>query len=227
MKIDLLNIDCLDYMREQPDNSFDLIVADPPFGMPASALTSSQISATGVARKSMDLRISETIANKYPPREYYHQAKRIARNQIIWGWNYLLDTDTGSSAVDFGSGRLVWNKNNPVLSGAEIAYQSFTNGVKVFNFTWSGFCKAGNKKSETIYPTQKPIDLYSWIYQKYSANGQRVLDTHLGSGSSAIAAHYFGLDFVGIELDKQYFDSAIKRFDAETSQLDLFVGGAR
>lgn len=120
---------------------------------------------------------------------------------------------------------IVWDKENgeSYFADCELAYTSFTTAVRKFRFRWFGMLQGDMKHKETrIHPTQKPVKLYEWLLTNYSSPGQRILDTHLGSGSSAIAAHYFGCDFVGCELDKDYYEASKKRFDDETSQQALF-----
>ena len=151
-----------------------------------------------------------------PDEKYFLELLRVSKNQIIWGCNYY-------AKFIPNVGRLVWDKKNDTssFSNAELASQSFSKGVFTFRHTWNGMITDG-KPVFRIHPTQKPIELYEWCLQKYAEKGQSILDTHLGSGSSAIAAHYYGVDFVGCELDKDYYKAACERFDKETAQKTLF-----
>jgi site-specific DNA-methyltransferase (adenine-specific) len=120
---------------------------------------------------------------------------------------------------------IVWDKENSGdFADCELAYTSFPTAVRMFKYRWNGMLQGDMKNKETrIHPTQKPIKLYKWLLTNYAEPGQRILDTHLGSGSSAIAAHYFGVDFVGCELDEDYYKAAMERFERETAQVDMFA----
>ena len=122
-------------------------------------------------------------------------------------------------------GWIVWDKDNGTtkFSDAELAFSSFDRALRIWKYTWNGMIQGDMKNKELrIHPTQKPVKLYEWLLTNYAKPGQRILDTHLGSGSSAIAAHYFGVDFVGCELDTDYYNAAKKRFEQATAQLAMF-----
>lgn len=209
------NVDCMTYMRSLPDDHFDLAVCDPPYfdgpQKPGYYEGTKQRSKAGAYKD-----ISDTW--EIPGQEYMNELVRISKNQIIWGINYL--------NIKAAGGRVVWvkgNENSP-FSMAEIAYQSFYNRVDIFKYLWSGFWREPGAEKETrIHPTQKPIKLYEWILSKYAKPGQRILDTHLGSGSSAIAANNLGFEFVGCELDKDYYEAACKRVFEYSRQERLFA----
>ena len=153
-----------------------------------------------------------------PGPKYFDELFRVSKRQIIWGCNYYARHIPHQS-------RIIWDKinDNTPFSQAEIA--SYSEGVKVYmyRYKWNGMLQADMKnKEKRIHPTQKPMRLYQWILTNYAKPGQRILDTHLGSGSSAIAAHYFGVDFVGCEIDEHYFNLAKQRIDQETRQIALF-----
>jgi site-specific DNA-methyltransferase (adenine-specific) len=193
-------MDCLEYMRGLPDKAFDLAIVDPPYGIGISSNPVRQ----SHAKKDWD--------NQIPSAEYFKELKRVSKNQIIWGGNYFFD-HLGSSQCF-----LVWDKLQPhdfSLAMAEMAWTSFKKVAKIFK-------KSVLSDKGKEHPTQKPVALYQWLLENYAKPGQRILDTHLGSGSSAIAAHYFGVDFVGTELDKDYYDAAVKRFEQATAQTTLF-----
>lgn len=151
----------------------------------------------------------------HPPREYFNELFRVSRNQIIWGYNHISDMLPPTSEFIF------WNKCQPVPSFAdgELAWTSFHGVAKCFEYTFSG---ARGYEKDRIHPTQKPVALYRWIYQHYAKPGDKILDTHLGSGSSRIAALEAGLDFVGYEIDAEYFRREEERFAAYAAQTSLF-----
>ena len=150
-----------------------------------------------------------------PPLEYFRELARVSKNQIIWGGNYFDLPPTRCF--------LVWRKSNIPLEGfsmasVEYAWTSFNANAKMFE----AFSSGGSGREERFHPTQKPIALYEWILTKFAKPGDKLLDTHLGSGSSRIAAYNLGFDFVGYEIDKEYFDRQEERFEAHSAQLSLF-----
>ena len=191
----------MEYMKNQADDSFDLAIVDPPYGIDINS--SGRLGHYGGKGKSWD--------NGTPDKEYFIELKRISRDQIIWGGNYFDLPPTRCF--------LIWDKKQPEgvsFASCEYAWTSFDQSAKTY------YMRPQNADNVRIHPTQKPVRLYKWLLEKYAKPDQRILDTHLGSGSSAIAAHYFGCDFVGCELDKDYFDSAKDRFDKQTAQNALF-----
>ena len=215
MTIELLNIDCMDYMATLPNKAFDLAIVDPPYGIDVSKTGEvggdNLAKATNYGAKDWD---------KSAPSDYYFsEIARVSKNQIIWGANHFMSRLNRSSPC-----WIVWDKDNSGgFADAELAFTSFGTAVRIFKFTWNGMIQGDMKnKEQRIHPTQKPVKLYEWLLTNYAKPGQRILDTHLGSGSSAIAAHYYGVDFVGCELDKDYYDAAVKRFKQQTAQLAMF-----
>jgi len=210
--IELLNCDCMEYMATVPDKYFDLAIVDPPYGINASKGTwgsSNKGKVTDYGKKDWDKEI--------PSDEYFLGLQRVSKNQIIWGGNYF--------GLKPSSCWLVWDKlNSADFADCELAWTSFESAVRKFTYRWNGMLQQNMKDKEIrIHPTQKPVALYNWLLTNYAKKGQRILDTHLGSGSSAIAAHYFGVDFVGCELDKDYFEAAKARFDMATKQLAMSI----
>jgi len=207
--IELLNIDCMEYMKGLEDNAFDLAIVDPPYGINWGKQTKSV--NTGKNWIQHDYKDWDSAV---PSKDYFIELYRVSKNQIIWGSNYFDDMRPTPCWV-------IWDKIQE-FSGAsfEMAWTSFKSPAKAFRMARCEAYVGVNK----IHPTQKPVKLYQWLLDNYAEKGQRILDTHLGSGSSAIAAHYFGVDFVGCELDQDYYEAARKRFDIETSQIDLFGG---
>lgn len=192
------NEDCMALMARYPDKYFDLAVVDPPYGIGISSNPVRQMHG----KKQWD--------NAIPTDGYFEQLIRVSTNQIVWGGNYF--------ALPPSQGFLIWDKKQPQdfsLAMCEFAWSSIQTPAKMFRFS---VLTEKNK----IHPTQKPVALYDWIFKNYAKPGDKILDTHLGSGSSRIAAHRAGLDFTACELDKDYFDAQNKRFEQYRSQLTIF-----
>mgnify|MGYP003145578665 CR=1 FL=1 len=224
MPVEMFNMDCVDYMRNQHDNAFDLAIVDPPYFEGPNKpgfYRNGEYSATLVpAGKYGELKHWQV-----PGSEYFYHLMRVSKNQIIWGANHFSDRFDAS-----GPGWIVWDKENGASSfaDAELAFSSFEKAVRIFRYRWNGMIQGshGNKRlnEKRIHPTQKPVKLYEWLLANYAQPGQRILDTHLGSASSAIAAHYMGFDFVGTEIDPDYYAASKLRFERETAQIDIFGG---
>lgn len=223
MSIELLNCDCMEYMKTLEDNAFDLAIVDPPYfdGPNRSGYYGKGYSSLGVPRAK---HYDEVKSWSVPTKEYFDELKRVSKNQIIWGANHFAGVFDSSS-----SSWIVWDKDNGKSSfaDAELAYTSFSSAVRIFKYLWNGMHQGSMggdvRKNETrIHPTQKPVPLYDWLLSNYAKTGQRILDTHLGSGSSAIAAHYGGFDFVGCEIDEDCFHSASQRFNERIRQKAMF-----
>ncbi len=208
-------MDCLAAMREMPDKAFDLAIVDPPYGI--GEAFGKNHSRGGVSKPK--LYTKKSWDNSIPKKEFFDELKRVSKNQIIWGANHFGGMDPSSCWI-------VWDKNNSEndFSDCELAYTSFKTSVRRFIFTWAGM-RQGNMKNKEhrIHPTQKPIALYKWLLHNYAKPGDTILDTHLGSGSSRIAAYDMGFDFTGYELDKEYFDASEVRFKNHISNLKLFA----
>lgn len=204
-------------MVKFPDNHFDVAIVDPPYysGPEKRKFYGRKISPIGVQRI-----YDKSTSWSVPEREYFDELFRISKNQIIFGCNYF--------DYPFGSGRIVWDKCNgsSSFSDCELAYTSFHDSVRLFRYMWNGMMQGksiseghiqqGNKKlnEKRIHPTQKPVNLYRWLTQKYLKPGQLVLDTHVGSGSSLIAFEEYDLQYVGYEVDKNYYDLARLRVES-------------
>jgi len=196
-RIELLQGDCMDYMATLPDNAFELAIVDPPYGIGISSNPVRQ------AHKK------KTWDNNIPSEAYFLEVMRVSANQIIWGGNYF---DLPPS-----QGFVIWDKKQPQdfsLAMCEYAWSSIQSPAKMFRYS----VLMGGEK---IHPTQKPVALYRWLLHNYAKQGDRILDTHLGSGSSAIACHGMGFDMVGIELDEDYYTASVKRFKQQTAQLAI------
>ena len=216
------NEDCMEVMRRYPDKYFDLAVVDPPYGIgenPKKALTRATATRKWKNAKPVHY-VGGEWDNKRPDKEYFTELFRVSKNQVIWGANYF------TPYLPPSMGWIAWYKKgqspNCDFSDCEFAFTSFNRASKYFDFPWVGF-GAVNAKEIRIHNTQKPVALYRWIYQHYAKPGDKILDTHLGSGSSRIAAYDAGLDFVGCEIDKAYFDLQEARFEKHTSQQNLFL----
>ena len=202
MTVQLLHMDCMEYMKTLPDKAFDLAIVDPPYGI--SINSSDRLGHYG-GKKNWD--------SVVPSLDYFAELSRVSKNRIIWGGNYFGLPPT--------RGFIIWDKQQPEgvsFASCEYAWSDFDRSAKSF------YMRPQDADLIRIHPTQKPVKLYEWLLANYAKPGQRILDTHLGSGSSAIAAHYGGFDFVGTELDADYYAAAVRRFNAETSQLDMLGG---
>ncbi|CYV39369.1 DNA methyltransferase [Streptococcus suis] len=220
-----INADCIDVMREYPDNYFDLAIVDPPYfsGPEKRKFYGSKISSIGVQRL-----YGQTSEWEVPGKDYFDELFRVSKNQIIWGVNYF--------QYDFGPGRIIWDKVNgqSSFSDCEIAYCSMHDSVRLFRYMWNGMMQGksiaeghvqqGNKRlnEKRIHPTQKPVNLYRWLVQKYAKECDRILDTHVGSASSLIAFEEVGLEYVACEKDGQIYQSALTRLEEYKSQIKLF-----
>jgi site-specific DNA-methyltransferase (adenine-specific) len=209
----VFNEDCMAVMARYPDKYFDLAVVDPPYGIGEDG--GSNHSRSKIAKSKI---YTPKNWDKEPPNKmYFDELIRVSKNQIIWGANHFI------SRIPFDSSCwLVWDKENGEndFADCELAWTSFKKAVRRYKFRWAGMLQGNMKEKEIrLHPTQKPVALYDWIFKNYASPNDKILDTHLGSGSSRIAAHKAKLDFVGCELDKEYFDAQEKRFKDFSSQL--------
>ena len=200
----VFNMDCMECMKQFPDNYFDLAVVDPPYGINAGKMTMG--SGNHKFKKGIDW------DNTIPDDNYFKELFRVSNEQIIFGGNYF--------NLPLNNNWIIWDKLNPNLSfsEAELGWCSINKNTRIFKrlSTLSDF--DGVKR----HITQKPVALYDWIFNKYATEGMKILDTHLGSQSSRISAYKYKMDFTGYELDKDYFDQGCKRFEDFKSQLRLF-----
>lgn len=215
------NSDCLEAMRAMPDKAFDLAIVDPPYGIgynrTGTTYTAGKggkgfYSSTHYALKQWDAAI--------PSAEYFEQLFRISANQVIWGGNYF--------PLPLSRGWVFWDKKianatTENYSAGELAWTSFDTVLTKFTYDWVGFGYLNStEKGSRIHPTQKPVALYKWLLQNYAKPGDSILDTHLGSGSSRIAAYDLGFDFTGYELDKDYYEAQERRFADHIAQPKLW-----
>lgn len=192
---DVYNVDCLEYMRTVPDNFFSLAIDDPPYGIKRSCFGK---------KKKWKYYKPKDWDERPPDKEYFDELFRISKNQIIFGGNYF------TPHLPSSMGWIVWDKGQKLtMSDGELVYTSFNRALRIVTLHRTSICKYGGY----IHPTQKPVDLYLWILERYAKPGDKVLDTHLGSGSSRIAAYLGGFDFCGCEKDEEYFSLQENRFN--------------
>ena len=223
--ITIVNSDCLPIMHKLPDKMFDLAIVDPPYfsGPERRGFYGKAVSSTGIKR----VEYPKSDKWEVPGKEYFDELTRVAKHYIVWGCNYF--------NYHFAPGRIVWDKCNgsSTFSDCEIAATDLFDSVRLFPFMWNGMCQGksmmegrimqGNKKYNEIriHPTQKPVALYSWLLTQYARGGWKILDTHLGSGSIAIACDNLKFDLLGIEKDLQYYNLAVNRLRNYQQQLKL------
>ena len=207
----------MEYMATVPDKYFDLAIVDPPYGLERFKRANEETTGVYAKRGSWKHNGEKNWNNEKPTDEYWEQLFRVSKNQIVWGANNFVLPPTEYFCV--------WDKQQymPNFASAELAWVSMglKKPAKVFRYSIHQENANREKEGGKFHPTQKPVKLYKWLLHNYAKPGDRILDTHLGSGSSAIAAHYGGFDFVGCELDKDYYDAACKRFKEQTAQLSL------
>lgn len=207
--IELLNCDCMELMAQYPDKYFDLAIVDPPYGL---GIDGQKLNNTNKNpnhnRKAHEFKGWD---NAIPNEEYFKELFRVSKNQIIWGANYFTEYLKPTKAWIF------WYKgqNDLTMSDGEMAWTSFKKVTRQVTINRGALAKNGG----TIHPTEKPINLYEWLLRNYAKEGDLILDTHGGSFNSAKAAYNLGFDFVGCEIDTEYFEAAKKRFDSHSSQL--------
>lgn len=206
-KSEVFLMDCVEGMKQYADNHFDLAVVDPPYGININI----SIGRRKGDKKSKYHKFAGNDSS-IPNKEYFEQLFRVSKNQIIWGGNYMIEYLTPSPCW------LLWDKGfseDVTFAQFEMAWTSFNSSAKKYDYNAA-------KQQNRIHPTQKPTELYDWMFQRYASEGQSILDTHLGSQSSRIAAKKAGLDFTGYEIDPEYFEQGCKRFNEWNSQLRMF-----
>ena len=209
-KIRITNEDNMLLMARYPDNYFDLAIVDPPYGIDASSNFTNYNGYRNGGQVSK-LKISGWD-NSIPSPKYFDELKRVSKNQIIWGGNYFLDYLNNTSCI------IIWDKNNgdSTFADGEMAWTSFETKLRIYKFHATSAAKG------KIHPTQKPVALYKWLLDKYAKPTDKILDTHLGSGSIAIACHDYGFDLTACELDTEYYEKAVQRIKNHISQQKLF-----
>lgn len=218
--------DCMDAMKEFPDKFFDLAIVDPPYGIGCMSMNYTKSGAIRThghaAAKRRDYR-KQAQWDVKPDKRYFDELFRVSKQQIVWGGNYFTDELYPSKSF------IVWDKRcidamTNDFSDCEYAWCSKGLGVaRMFRYIWNGMIQGNmTQKEERFHPTQKPIALYKWILERYATQGMKILDTHVGSGSSLIACARMGFECYGYEIDKEYYDKARERIERELSQGQLF-----
>lgn len=212
------NCDCMELMAQYPDNHFDLAIVDPPYGIGESGDKNKSRSKLAT---SQDYKAFAGNDLKAPDSDYFIELKRISKNQIIWGGNHFIENIPSANSSCW----IVWDKVNGAtdFADSELAWTTFKTAVRNFRFQWQGMLQGDMKnKEQRIHPTQKPVKLYEWLLTNYAKQGDKILDTHLGSGSHAIACNNLGFELTACELDKDYYEASIERIKREAQQERLF-----
>jgi|TARA_X000001388_G_C2183133_1_gene104429 site-specific DNA-methyltransferase (adenine-specific) len=215
----------MEAMKDMSDNQFDLAIVDPPYGIDIAKTGKlggdkpfgkngkriKAVASTDYGAKEWD--------KKPPDKDFFIQLKRVSINQIIFGANHFVENIPNANSSCW----IVWDKDNSGnFADSELAYTTFKTSVRNFKWRWNGMLQQNMKmKQKRIHPTEKPIQLYEWLLMKYAKEGDTILDTHLGSGSIAIACHNLGYDLTGYEIDKDYYKAAQKRIKEHQSQLRI------
>jgi site-specific DNA-methyltransferase (adenine-specific) len=212
----VFNEDCMIGMARMPDKSIDLAIVDPPYGIGEDGGSNHSRGTKNAPATKFTIKNWDTP----PIEEYFKGLFRVSKNQIIFGANHFIS----KMPID-SSCWIVWDKVNFAdFADCELAWTSFKSAVRQFTFKWQGMLQGDMKnKEERIHPTQKPVALYKWLLSKYATPGQSILDTHMGSQSSRIAAYKLGFDYYGWELDEEYFRKGCERFDFMARQRDIFL----
>lgn len=205
----------MELMSRYEDNYFDLAIVDPPYGINMS------MGHKGSEKRGDKNRYKNFAGNdsSIPLKEYFTELFRVSKNQIIWGANYMTEF------LEPKASWIIWDKVQPkdfTMAMAELAWNSFDSPIKIFKKTAKGGFLTNGTIDQRIHPTQKPVSLYKFCLENYAKQGDKILDTHLGSGSIAIACHDYGFDLTACELDKEYFDKAMERINNHKSQTKLF-----
>lgn len=207
----LYNIDCMEAMRNIPDKYFQLAITDPPYGI---GIDGQKISINKNPKHNRKEHQRKGWDKSIPQEEYFRELERVSVNQIIWGGKYFVE-----HLKEGHKGWIVWDKGQRglTMSDCELAYTSFDKPTRIVTINRAELAKDG-----TIHPTQKPVKLYEWILKNYAQPGDRIIDTHAGSGASCIACHRMRYEWLAFEIDKDYYRKATERIQAEQAQLSIF-----
>lgn len=214
----LYNMDCLEAMKQFPDKYFELAIVDPPYGIGESSKKRENTTTEKWKNPKPKQHNPKDWDSGSPSQEYFDELFRVSENQIIWGANYFTDKINKPSM-----GWVFWDKKNgnSDFSDGELAFTSFNKGLRKFEWLWNGFQK--EKPEERFHPTQKPIALYKWLLMNYAKQGDKILDTHVGSASSLLACYDMGFDYIGFEIDRDYYDMAQKRIEENKAQIRMVI----
>lgn len=216
-KINITNEDNMLLMARYPDNYFDLAIVDPPYGIGESSNDNKSRSKLGKSKNYGNKNWDDNAPNQ----DYFNELKRVSKHQVIWGANHFIENIPNANSSCW----IVWDKVNGEndFADCELAYCSQKTAVRKIEFRWHGMLQGNMKQKEIrIHPTQKPVALYKWLLDKYAKPNDKILDTHLGSGSIAISCHDYGFELTACELDKDYYAAAIKRIKNHVSQQRMF-----
>jgi site-specific DNA-methyltransferase (adenine-specific) len=215
----LYNMDCMEGMRQFPDKYFELAIVDPPYGIGASDYKRGG-TQHGNSKAKCKVYASKDWDKSAPSVEYFDELFRVSKNQIIWGANHFI------SRIPYDSSCwVVWDKvnGNNGYADCELAWTSFKSAVRQCTYRWHGMLQQNMKdKEQRIHPTQKPVALYKWLLTNYAKPGDKILDTHVGSASSLIACHDYGFEYIGFEIDKDYYEAAQERMRIHMQQQTIF-----
>ena len=215
IEMNITNEDNMALMARYEDNHFDLAIVDPPYGIGEDGKSNHSRGLLATPKQ-----YTPKNWDKEPPSvQYFKELKRVSKNQIVWGANHFIDRLPYASSC-----WIAWNKDNGSTDFAdcELAYTSFNTAVRMFTWRWNGMLQGNMKdKQQRIHPTEKPIKLYEWLLMNYAKEGDKILDTHLGSGSIALACHNLKYNLTACELDTEYYDAAMKRINNHKKQLKL------
>ena len=214
--------DSLEAMKEMSDNTYDLAIVDPPYGIGFDGHhTITKEGHKGFSAKK-ELHAKKDWDSQRPSAEYFNELQRISKNQIVWGGNYFADLLPPKKGWIFWDKKIT-NAKNMNFSDGELAWTSSDGILRRFTYDWIGFGYLNNpQKEKKIHPTQKPVKLYEWLLDNYAKEGDKILDTHLGSGSIALACHNRGFDLDAWEIDEEYYNNAVKRLKTHQQQLTMF-----
>lgn len=209
-KITITNEDCMELLKRTPDKFYDLAICDPPYGL---GIDGQKKSINKNPKHNRKEHVKKSWDNSIPNKEYFKELQRVSKNQIIWGGNYFTEYLKPTKAWIF------WYKRQRdlTMSDGEMAWTSFSTVTRQIEIN-----RAELIKQNTFHPTEKPYKLYKWLLDKYAKQGDKILDTHLGSGSIAIACHDYGFELTACELDTEYYEKAIQRIKNHVSQQKLF-----
>ena len=212
--IQIHNMDCMEALREMETNQLDLAIVDPPYGIGADK------GVGGGSKRGEAKKFKGGWDSSAPEPDYFDELRRVSKNQIIWGANHFIDNFPFNCSSPCW---LLWDKweglPTRTFADGELAWTSFKSPLRIFRFQWDGMIQQDMKNKEhRIHPTQKPVALYKWLLQNYAKEGDKILDTHIGSGSIAVACHDAGFDLTGYELDEDYYKAAMKRLEEHRAQ---------
>jgi len=216
--INIHNIDCMELMKNTPDKYYDLAIIDPPYGIGEDGAKNH---SRGKATKPT-MYTAKNWDKETPKKEYFIELIRVSKNVIIWGANHFIENIPNQNSSSW----IVWDKQNGEnhFADCELAWTNHKTAVRKVEFRWAGMLQGDMKNKETrIHPTQKPVALYKWILSKYAKQGDKILDTHFGSGSHGIACYDLQFDLDACELDTDYFNSSVERIKTHAKQQNLFI----